>query len=296
MNWNGLELPSNPYFHDESVIIYQANFKDTLNELPNDSIDLIPTSPPYNCRKPYPSGDELPWSEWYDDMHTFLEHSYRVLQLGGTIAINLPGVVRWQREHKFTDSWGDFDPTYKTHQGNKKTLGKGRVEPIGFNLLAMMREQDSHIREPIVWVKGSEGNAICSDYRMGCDSDPYMRPAHEMILLGSKGRWFHRGGTGRRGKDAVPFIDYTKDVWHIPPVSNNGHPAVFPEELPKRLILLFTHAMNSIVLDPFLGSGTTIIASTKLNRKCVGIERDEKYCEMATLRYLKYLATREETD
>jgi len=272
-----------PYYLDDWVTIYHGDCREIMPQL-DVKVDLIPTSPPYNCRKAYPSGDELPWPVWYAQMKETIKLCYDILQVGGVLAINLPGVVRWQSEHSHSNSWGDFDPDYKTHRNGEKVIGKGRVEPIGFEIYLHMRKIDSHVREPIIWVKGSEGNAICSDYRMGCDSDPYMRPAHEMILLGSKGRWFHRGGTGRRGRDAVPFMDYTKDVWFITPESDSDHPTVYPKELPMRLIKLFTHAEDSIILDPFFGRGSTGLASKEAGRHCIGIEIEEKYCEISAKR------------
>lgn len=258
---------------------------DCLEVLPTiaeSSVDLVVTSPPYNCRKEYDGFDDmLPWPKYYEWMGKVLDELYRVLALGGVLAINIPGVVRWQANHKYADTWSDYDPTYKTHRDGQKVIGKGRVEPIGFNVFEMMRQRDNHVREPIVWVKGSEGNAICSDYRMGCDSDPYMRPTHEFIFLGSKGRWFHRGGTGRRGGDAVPFMDETKDVWFVSPARNKNHPAIFPVEIPRRLIKLFTHAADSVVLDPFAGVGTTGEACRELNRDFIGIDASAKYHTMA---------------
>ncbi|MFA4971852.1 MAG: site-specific DNA-methyltransferase [bacterium] len=248
-------------------------------------MDLVVTSPPYNCRKQYgQDDDQKPWPEYYRWIGLVLDELYRVLLPGGVLALNVPGVVRWQAEHRYADTWSDFDPGYKTHRNGEKVVGKGRIEPIGFILFEMMRQRDSHIREPIIWVKGSNGNAICSQYRMGCDSDPYMRPAHEFILLGSKGQWYHRGGTGRRGDIALPFPDDTKDVWFASPESSRLHPAVFPVEIPRRLIRLFTHAEDSVVLDPFMGSGTTGLACQELGRDFIGIEQDEGYCEIARRR------------
>jgi len=266
------------------VTLYCGDCLDVMRNIPDGSVDLIITSPPYNCRKSYPSGDEWPWPEYYLWFENLLDEYYRLLVLGGTLAINVPGVVRWQYLHQFADSWEGYDPDYKTHRYGEKVVGKGRIEPIGFNIFKMMQDRDSHTREPIIWVKGSDGNAICSDYRMGCDSDPYMRPAYEMILLGSKGRWFHRGGTGRRGAGAVPFIDYTKDVWFIPPESSKEHPAVFPKEIPLRLIKLFTHAQDSVVLDSFMGQGTTGHACVEEGRDFIGIELASTYFEIAQKR------------
>jgi len=258
--------------------LINADVLEVLHGMKSASVDLVVTSPPYNCRKEYGDFDDmLPWPQYYKWMSEILGHLYRVLVPGGVIAINVPGVVRWQANHNYSETWSDFDSSYKTHRNGEKVIGKGRVEPVGFTLFEMMRQQDSHIREPIVWVKGSEGNAICSDYRMGCDSDPYMRPAHEFILLGSKERWFHRGGTGRRGGDAVPFLDETKDVWFIPPERSDKHPAIFPVELPRRIIRLFVHAEDAVILDPFMGLGSSGVAAMELGRRYIGIELSKKF-------------------
>lgn len=256
-----------------------------MKQLPDGCVDLVVTSPPYNCRKNYDEfNDQMPWPRYYRWIRGVLNECYRVLVLGGVLALNVPGVVRWQAKHEYFDTWSDFDPDYKTHRNGEIVIGKGRIEPVGFVLFEMMRQCDPHVREPIIWVKGTEDNAICSDYRMGCDSDPYMRPAHEFILLGSKERWFHRGGTGRRGADAVPFLDETKDVWFIPGARFDGHPAVFPAELPRRLIRLFTHAKDAIILDPCMGTGTTALEAKQLGRRFIGFEINPDYCKIAEQR------------
>lgn len=247
---------------------------DILPTLADGSTGLIVTSPPYNCRKQYGDyDDQLPWPMYYDWMGKVLRECYRLLEPGGTLAVVVPGVIRWQADHRYADTWSDYDANYKTHRNGEQVIGKGRIEPLGFRLFDMMREIDSHMREPVIWVKGSEDRAIASEYRMGCDSDPYMRPTHEMILLGSKGRWFHRGGTGRRGAEAVPFLEETKDVYFVPPVSSKKHPAPFPVEIPLRLIRLFTHAEDAVVLDPFMGIGAVGVAAIQTGRGFIGIDR-----------------------
>src|SRR3990167_6268611 len=274
-----------PYFEHDGITLYHGRAEEVLPQLP-ESVDLIATSPPYNCRKEYHGfKDQMAWPEYYELAGKVLDECYARLCVGGVLALNVPGVVRWQAEHEFAETWGDFDPKYNTHRNGEKVIGKGRIEPIGFRLFDMMQRRDRHMREPIVWVKGSEGNAICSDYRMGCDSDPYMRPAHELILLGSKAQWFHRGGTGRRGGDAVPFLDATKDVWFVTPERDGNHPAVFPVEIPDRLIRLFTHASDAVVCDPFAGRGSTLIAAKQRGRQAVGIEISELYCRRIVDRF-----------
>jgi DNA modification methylase len=262
--------------------VYCLDCLDGLPLIESGSVDLVVTSPPYNCRKDYGVvGDELPWPEYYSFLKRVLGECYRVLVPGGVIAVNVPNVVRWQFDHKFRDTWSDYDAEYKGRREGVVFQGKGRIEPLGLNVFFMMRELDKHMREPITWVKGGEDNAICSSYQMGCDSDPYMRPAQEMILLGSKGRWFHDGGTGRRGKDAVPFLDYTKDVWHITPRREVEHPAVFPLEIPLRLIRLFVHRGGACVLDPFMGLGTTAVAAKREDVDFIGFEKNPVSARLA---------------
>jgi DNA modification methylase len=270
-----------PYKTTETVTIFHGETLEGLRSIESGSVELIVTSPPYNCRKKYDSvSDEMPWPEYYQWMNNVIGECYRVLVPGGTLAVNVPSVIRYQHDHEFRHTWTDFDESYLTHRESVKVKGRGRVEPVGFKLFAIMASKDIHMREPIVWVKGSEeGGEICSSYQMGSDNNPYMRPCHEFILLGSKNQWFHRGGTGRRGAEAVPFIDYTKDVWYIQPTASREHPAVFPEEIPARLIRLFVHVENAIILDPFMGSGTTLKVAEKLGFKSIGIDKSKKYCD-----------------
>jgi site-specific DNA-methyltransferase (adenine-specific) len=121
---------------------------------------------------------------------------------------------------------------------------------------------------------------------MVSDNNIYIRPVCEMILLHSKGRYYYDGGTGRRGKREVPWLDETKDVWWNVPAHKNGHPAPFPVEIPSRLIQLFTCTRKRvpIVLDPFCGSGTTGVACIQTGRNFIGIELDAGYCEIARRR------------
>lgn len=256
--------------------------RSVLTGIPDGSVDLVVTSPPYNCRKDYGvSDDQQSWSDYYAFMEMIIDELYRVLVIGGTVCIVVPFAVRWQREHRFKDSWEDYDASYRTHRGKEIVYGKGRCEFVGQRILGIMHSKDTHLREPITWVKSSGGIAVASNNKMGCDSDPYLRSVSEMILLGSKGRWFHRGGTGRRGKKAVPYTEYTKDVWFIQPVSSKQHPAVFPLEIPERLCRLFIHAPDAIVLDPFAGIGTTCLAAIRHQVRFIGIELNSEYATLA---------------
>ena len=276
--------------------LMQGDSLTNLKKIDSASVDLVITSPPYNCRKDYGEfKDQLPWDVYYMWMADIIDECYRVLVPGGVIAINVPNVIKWQSAHEYANTWSDFDPTHKTHRYGEQVMGKGRIEPIGFELFKIMRARDAHIREPIVWVKGSASDSEAQSYetRTGCDSDPLLRSAHELILLGSKGKWAHRGGTGRRGTDYLPLDESTKDVWMIPPVQKKIHPAIFPVEIPRRLIRLFTHAPDAVVLDPFCGIGTTGVAAVEKKRKFIGIDLNGDYLMDAAQRMREVKAINE---
>jgi DNA modification methylase len=271
-----------------SFELHHGDCLEVMKLMPSCSIDLVVTSPPYNCRKEYGEyKDQLAWDSYYHWMSQVITECYRLLVDGGVLAVVVPDVVKWQREHAFADSWHDFDPTYKNRFDGVAHLGKGRIEPLGFRIRGIMEAVDPHLREHVIWVKGSEGNAVAGGYQIGCDSDPFLRATHETIYLGSKSRWFHRGGTGRRGLDAMPYLDYCKDVWFIPPISNSQHPAPFPVEIPLRLIRLFTHAPDAVIFDPFTGSGTTGVAALIEGKRFIGIEQDADFIAVARERLHK---------
>ena len=265
-----------PTWSRDGIDLYLGDCLDVLPQLRDGTFDLCITSPPYNSRKNYGAvSDEIPWPEYYAVAQRWLAEVYRVLRRGGTVAVNVPPVIRWQRDHKHNDTWFGWDATYKSHRGSERTLGKARIEPLGFRLFDMMAAIDSHVREPIVWVKSSNGtDAFANETRAGCDSDPYMRPCHEWVLLGSKGQWFHRGGTGQRGRNAIPDLSHYKDAWLLPAGRCKGHSATFPLELVLRLARIFTHAPDAIILDPFVGSGTTILAAIEMGLPAVGVEKN----------------------
>jgi len=251
-----------PYYQDEWVTIYHGDCREVLPELPK--VDLVLTSPPYNVGMEYEQ--VMDWTDYYTFTKEWLRGSMEVLKDGGILAVNLPKEVKHTKEQIVK-------------------YGR-RVEKIGERVDLMCEDLGYLPRESIIWAKGSEGQPISTNYKMGSDNNIYIRAVSEFILLHSKERYFYDGGTGRRGKAVVPFQDETKDVWWITPAHNNGHPCPWPAEIPHRLIRMFTldTKFQPIVLDPFLGSGTACYCAKKLNRKSIGIEIEEKYCEIAAKR------------
>jgi len=251
-----------PYYQDDWATVYHGDCLELLLEMPK--VDLVLTSPPYNVGMEYENVIE--WPKYYNWIYEFLRKSLSVLKVGGILALNLPKEVKHTKEQI-------------------RRYGR-RVEKVGQKVDAICEGVGFLPRETIVWAKGVEGLPISSRYEMGSDNNIYVRSTCELIFLHSKDRYFYDGGTGRRGKKDVPFLDETKDVWWIPVAHNNGHPCPWPLRIPSNLISMFTlnKKFTPLVIDPFMGSGTTLVAAKQLNRKSIGIESKEKYCGIAANR------------
>ena len=248
-----------PFYQDEYVTIYNGDCRDVLPQLSD--VDLILTSPPYNVGMEYE--EIIDWPEYYKFSKEWIEASKNCLKSGGELAFNIPKEVKhkkWQIEK----------------------YGR-RVEKVGERLDLMCEDLGLLPREAVIWAKGNEGEPIAATYRMGSDNNLYMRSTCEMILLHSKDRYHWDGGTGQRGKSVVPWLDETKDIWWINTARRNGHPCPWPREIPNRLISMFTLDRKStpLIVDPFMGSGETLVVAKQLKRKCIGIEKEIRYCRLA---------------
>lgn len=145
MNWNNIELPSNPYYQDDAVIIYHADCRDILPQIPDKSIDLVATSPPYNVGKEYER--VLDWIDYYSFIKEWLVATMELLKNGGVLAVNLPKEVKHTNEQI-------------------KKYGR-RVEKIGERVDLICEDLGYLPRESIIWAKGSEGQPIATNYKMG---------------------------------------------------------------------------------------------------------------------------------
>ncbi len=139
------------------------------------------------------------------------------------------------------------------------------------------------MRGEIIWNKASSSSASTAWGSWLSASNPTLRDVHEYILIFSKDTYRRKPPEEREntiGKEG--FLEYTKSVWNFPSVSAKkiGHPAPFPEELPARLMQLFTFS-EEIVLDPFMGSGQTAMAALNNKRKFVGYEINQEYVQLA---------------
>jgi len=246
----------------DEVILYQGDAVEVLKELPAGFVDLIITSPPYNVGKNYGEAvnDTKSYEEYLEFARDWLEGAYRVLKHGGRIAVNVPACIQQSTKSKYAY--------------------------MAFDYVRLMREVGFIDMDWIVWVKTINGLPVERDTAWGswCSpSHPYIRDACEYVIVMAKGSKKRVDKKGRNDITPEEFMQFTTNVWMIPPVRDKEHPAVFPRELPYRLMKLYTW-QGDIVLDPFAGSGTTLVVGLELGRKVVGIEVEERWCEVAVRR------------
>lgn len=259
-----------PYYKDASVTIHHADA--TALPIPNESVDCIVTSPPYNVGIAYQDvADLMTWEQYGALAFGAAREMYRVLDDGGRAWVNVmptaPGELTGGTHKK--GKWGK----------------KGGHLVARANLLAIwnlaLDEAGLSYRDTVVWIQDAWDGA-CSWGSKWSPNAPNLRGSWEAILLFHKGPWMR----GRIGQNDIPresWSEYTRNVWKMNPSQSSGHPATFPPELPRRCILLSTWPGDT-VLDPFCGSGTTIKVAKDLGRKAIGVDLSETYCEMTRRR------------
>jgi len=210
---------------------------ENMYELPDNSVHLMITSPPYNVTKEY--DQNLTLQQYLQMIENVMRETYRVLINGGRACINIANVGR------------------KPYIPLSDYIGRIMTE-IGFNN-----------RGQIIWDKAASAGGSCAWGSWQSASNPSLRDVHEYILIYSKGNLNRKKGIDTIRKE--DFLEWTKSIWKMNTESAKRvkHPAPFPEELPHRLINLYSF-QNDIVLDPFMGSGTTAVAALKNKRKYVG--------------------------
>lgn len=224
-----------------------------MHHLADGCIHLMVTSPPYNVGKEY--DEDLTAEEYYELLYSVWRETYRVLVPGGRACVNIANI------------------------------GRKPYIPLNALIAQQMAEIGFLMRGEIIWNKAASAGTSCAWGSWKSASNPVLRDTHEYILIFSKGQ-FNRPADGQEStitKDE--FLEYTKSVWTFPAESAKRvrHPSPFPIELPRRLIQLYTYS-DDIVLDPFIGSGTTAVAAANARRRYVGYDVSEEYVAIAESR------------
>jgi len=234
----------------------------TTNLIEKNSIDLIVTSPPYNVDIHYSSfSDDIPYEKYLEFTEKWMKKACKLMKPDGRMCLNIT-----LDKSKGRDEAG-FQSVYADIVGIARKVGWKYFSTIIWN--------EGNISRRTAW--GSWMSA----------SAPYVIAPVEVIIVFYRDRW-QKIEKGENDITRDEFMEWTNGLWTFSGESKKkvGHPAPFPVELPKRCIKLFSF-VGDTVLDPFLGSGTTLIACAMLNRKGIGVEIDEKYCRIAKERLIK---------
>jgi site-specific DNA-methyltransferase (adenine-specific) len=241
-----------------------------MRELPDNSVALVVTSPPYFVGKEYELAlgeGHVPASylDYLGMLRDVFAECARVLEPGGRIAVNVAN------------------------------LGRKPYRSLASDVISILQDDlGLLLRGEIVWVKGEGASGSCAWGSFASASNPVLRDLTERVVVACKGRFDRALSRAERRRRGLPhentitkddFMAWTLDVWRIPAehARRVGHPAPFPVELPRRLIELYTYR-GDLVLDPFLGSGSTAVAAVRTGRRYVGYDIDPRYVELAERR------------
>lgn len=244
---------SSPHFEAENILIYKDNIL-KINSIPNNSVDLIVTSPPYNVDIHYNShADDLSYEDYLEFTRKWIKKCFDLTKSEGRFLLNIP-----------------------------LDKNKGGQKSVGADITKIAKDIGWKYHSTIIWNEGNISRRTAWGSFMSA-SAPYVIAPVELILVLYKDSWKKTGGSRKNDITKKEFMDWTNGVWTFNGQSKKGaggHPAPFPIELPRRCIKLFSF-IGDTVLDPFLGSGSTLIASYLHGRKGIGVEIDEKYCDIA---------------
>ncbi|OGL48773.1 MAG: DNA methyltransferase [Candidatus Schekmanbacteria bacterium RIFCSPLOWO2_02_FULL_38_14] len=246
------------FFQRDFLWIYNTDFLKTesINE---SSIDLIVTSPPYNVDIKYNShNDTMSYEDYLLFTREWLTKSYKLIKDDGRFCLNIP-----------------------------LDKNKGGQQSICADITTIAKQVGFKYHSTIIWNEQNISRRTAWGSWLSA-SAPYVIAPVEVIVILYKKVWKKTSGSRKSDITKQEFMDWTNGVWTFHGQSKKGaggHPAPFPVELPKRCIKLFSF-VGDTVLDPFLGSGSTLLACFQTGRKGIGIEIDRKYCELAEKRLL----------
>ena len=226
---------------------------ESMPELPANSVGLVVTSPPYHAGKVFDA--DTSFEEYLGLLERVFAEVHRVLEPGGRAVVNVAN------------------------------LGRRPYVPLTAHLTRLMTERlGFFMRGEVIWRKAAASSGSCAWGSWQSAANPTLRDVHEYCLCFSKGRMDRaRKGTSTIGREE--FLAATSSVWDIPAESARrvGHPAPFPVALARRFVELYSF-LDDVVLDPFVGSGTTAVAAVEAGRRYAGYDVDPAYVALAEAR------------
>lgn len=239
-----------------NVDIRNGDCIELIKTIEDSTVDAVITSPPYNFGLEYGEySDEKEWGRYFDWLDTLWKECFRVLKCGGRLIINVQ------------PNWKEYTPTHH--------ILSTRILNLGFKW-----------KSEILWEKNNYNCGYCTWGSWASPASPYMKYTWEFIEVFVKEDYKHYGSKEDIDISGDEFKDWVTAKWSIAPeirMKEFEHPAMFPEELPRRLMKLFTYK-NDTILDPFMGCGTTGAVCVKNNRNFIGFELDEKHFAKAKSR------------
>lgn len=244
-----------PFFSFNSICVYNDDFlkTDVINE---NSLDLVVTSPPYNVDIHYENyKDDIPYDEYLHFTEKWLAKCYTLMKDDGRLCLNVP-----------------------------LDKNKGGQQCVCADITTIAKKVGWKYHATIIWNEQNISRRTAWGSWMSA-SAPFVIAPVEVIIILYKKTWQKRNGSRKSDITRDEFLKWTNGVWDFSGESRNkiGHPAPFPVELPRRCIKLFSF-VGDVVLDPFLGSGTTLIACLETARTGIGFEINKNYCELARKR------------
>jgi site-specific DNA-methyltransferase (adenine-specific) len=252
-------------------VIYEGDARNITDaQVADRSVALMVTSPPYFAGKEYETdlaAGHVPSSyvEYLEMLRDVFAVCLRKLEPGGRVAVNVAN------------------------------LGRKPYRSLSADVISILQDDLGMLmRGEIIWQKARGAGGSCAWGSFRSPQNPVLRDVTERVIVASKGRFDRALNRERREAAGLPhqptipteeFLEATIDIWEIPSESARkiGHPAPFPVALPRRLIELYTYE-GDLVLDPFMGSGSTAVAAARSGRHYVGIETEPDYVEMARTR------------
>jgi site-specific DNA-methyltransferase (adenine-specific) len=243
------------FFQNEAFTLIQGDVLSTPH-VDDASVDLIVTSPPYNVDIQYNSHkDDVSYADYLDFSKQWMTRCFHWLKDDGRFCLNIP-----------------------------LDKNKGGQQSVGADLTTIAKSIGFQYHSTIIWNEGNISRRTAWGSWKSA-SAPYVIAPVELIVVLYKKNWKKLSGSKISDIERDDFMNWTNGMWTFNGESKKkiGHPAPFPVELPRRCVKLFSY-VGDVVLDPFCGSGTTMIAAVSNQRKGIGIDVDKKYCTLAKKR------------